>query len=193
MVAAFMGSAEAAGAEPMGSPDARYAGGFADLAATLGDDRVGLPITPEIAGDEPESVVQVTTLGAFYWSPEHAPTFLDPATQHRFALLPSGVRDWIGESLDPPALAEVGAIPHRATFLAIAECESHGNWSINSGNGFFGGTQTAPSTWKAYGGLQYAPRADLATPSQQMIVDEAILAGQGWRAWPFCSKRLGLR
>lgn len=72
---------------------------------------------------------------------------------------------------------------------AIAACESGGNWSINTGNGYFGGTQTSQSTWAAYGGLAYAARADLATQAQQIAVNEKILAGQGIKAWPTCGPK----
>lgn len=65
----------------------------------------------------------------------------------------------------------------------VAQCESSGDWSINTGNGYYGGLQFSQSTWEAYGGTQYAPRADLATPSQQKAVAEKTLAGQGWGAW----------
>ncbi len=72
----------------------------------------------------------------------------------------------------------------------VAQCESGGNWSINTGNGFFGGLQFTSSTWQAYGGGQYAPRADLASPSQQVAVAERVLAGQGIGAWPVCGRHL---
>ncbi|MFI2783794.1 transglycosylase family protein [Streptomyces sp. ALB3] len=72
----------------------------------------------------------------------------------------------------------------------IAECESNGRWNINTGNGYHGGLQFAPSTWKAYGGGQYAPRADLATRSEQIAVGERVARSQGMGAWPTCG-RLG--
>lgn len=65
----------------------------------------------------------------------------------------------------------------------VAQCESTNNWSANTGNGYYGGLQFSNSTWSAYGGTQYAPRADLATPAQQKAVAEKTLAGQGWGAW----------
>jgi nucleoid-associated protein YgaU len=74
---------------------------------------------------------------------------------------------------------------------AVAQCESTGNWSINSGNGFYGGLQFTQSTWAAFGGTQYAPRADLATKAQQISVAEKVLAAQGRQAWPVCNKRSG--
>ncbi|MGW5196749.1 transglycosylase family protein [Streptomyces spiralis] len=73
---------------------------------------------------------------------------------------------------------------------AVAQCESGGNWSINTGNGFYGGLQFTNSTWAAYGGTAYASRADLATKAQQIAVAEKVLAGQGKGAWPVCGKGL---
>ncbi|OFI37642.1 transglycosylase [Arthrobacter sp. SW1] len=71
----------------------------------------------------------------------------------------------------------------------LAQCESGGNWSINTGNGFSGGLQFTPSTWAAYGGTG-AP--ENATREQQIAVAERVQAGQGWGAWPACSAQLGL-
>ncbi|MFB7460784.1 transglycosylase family protein [Streptomyces sp. NPDC056188] len=73
---------------------------------------------------------------------------------------------------------------------AVARCESGGNWSINTGNGFYGGLQFTNSTWAGYGGTSYASRADLASKSQQIAVAEKVLAGQGKGAWPVCGKGL---
>jgi len=73
----------------------------------------------------------------------------------------------------------------------VAQCESGGNWSINTGNGYYGGLQFSQGTWAGYGGTAYAPRADLASPSQQIAVAEKVLAGQGIGAWPVCGRNLG--
>lgn len=73
---------------------------------------------------------------------------------------------------------------------AVAQCESGGNWSINTGNGFYGGLQFTNSTWAGYGGTAYASRADLASKSQQIAVAEKVLAGQGKGAWPVCGTGL---
>jgi hypothetical protein len=72
----------------------------------------------------------------------------------------------------------------------VAQCESGGNWSINTGHGIYGGLQFGQSTWDAYGGADYAPRADLATPTQQIAVAEKVLAGQGAGAWRVFGKNL---
>ncbi|WP_282692830.1 transglycosylase family protein [Streptomyces sp. CC208A] len=68
----------------------------------------------------------------------------------------------------------------------VAQCESGGNWSINTGNGYYGGLQFSASTWAAYGGTAYAPTANQASKSQQIAIAEKVLAGQGKGAWPSC-------
>ncbi|MFG1809172.1 transglycosylase family protein [Streptomyces sp. NPDC049040] len=78
-----------------------------------------------------------------------------------------------------------------ATWDAVAQCESGGNWSINTGNGYYGGLQFSQSSWEAAGGLQYAPRADLATKDQQIAAAEKLLAIQGPGAWS-CASAGGL-
>ncbi len=75
----------------------------------------------------------------------------------------------------------------------VASCESGGNWAINTGNGYQGGLQFAPSTWTGHGGGEFAPAAHLATKEEQIAVAERVLEGQGWGAWPACSRKLGLR
>jgi LysM repeat protein len=73
----------------------------------------------------------------------------------------------------------------------IAQCESGGNWHINTGNGYYGGLQFSYGTWRAYGGAAYAPTADKATKSQQISVATKVQRAQGWGAWPTCSARAG--
>jgi nucleoid-associated protein YgaU len=73
---------------------------------------------------------------------------------------------------------------------SLAQCESSGNWAINTGNGYAGGLQFSPSTWAAYGGTGSAANA---SREQQIAVAERVQAGQGWGAWPACSAKLGLR
>ncbi len=76
-----------------------------------------------------------------------------------------------------------------ATWDALAQCESGGNWAINTGNSFSGGLQFTASTWAAFGGTG-AP--ENATREQQIAVAENVQAGQGWGAWPSCAAQLGL-
>ncbi|HET9383375.1 MAG TPA: transglycosylase family protein [Streptomyces sp.] len=73
---------------------------------------------------------------------------------------------------------------------AVAQCESGGDWSINTGNGYYGGLQFSASTWASYGGTQYAASADRASKAQQIEIAEKVLAGQGKGAWPVCGTGL---
>ncbi|MFF2368031.1 transglycosylase family protein [Streptomyces sp. NPDC058122] len=73
----------------------------------------------------------------------------------------------------------------------IAQCESGGNWHINTGNGYYGGLQFSAGTWRAYGGAAYAPTADKASRSAQIAVATKVQGAQGWGAWPTCSARAG--
>uniref|UniRef100_A0AAU2JR64 Transglycosylase family protein n=1 Tax=Streptomyces sp. NBC_00049 TaxID=2903617 RepID=A0AAU2JR64_9ACTN len=68
----------------------------------------------------------------------------------------------------------------------VAQCESGGNWAINTGNGYYGGLQFSSSTWAGYGGKSYAPQANQASKAQQIAVAEKVLKGQGKGAWPSC-------
>ncbi len=72
---------------------------------------------------------------------------------------------------------------HADVWDQVAQCESSGDWSINTGNGYYGGLQFTNSTWAAFGGTAYASRADLATESQQKAIAAKTLAGQGAGAW----------
>ncbi len=86
----------------------------------------------------------------------------------------------VGTKPGPPA------VPAGSIWDRIAHCESTGNWAINTGNGFYGGLQFTQQTWEGFGGLQYAPRADLATRDEQIDIAKKVQAGQGWGAWPLC-------
>lgn len=76
-----------------------------------------------------------------------------------------------------------------ATWDALAQCESGGNWSINTGNGFYGGLQFTQQSWNGVG-MSGSPAT--ATRAQQIEAGERLLAIQGWGAWPACSAKLGL-
>lgn len=72
----------------------------------------------------------------------------------------------------------------------LAQCESGGNWSINTGNGYYGGLQFNLGTWQANGGQGYPHQASKA---EQIRVAENLRAARGFQPWPACSARLGLR
>jgi hypothetical protein len=79
----------------------------------------------------------------------------------------------------------------------LAQCESGGNWSANTGNGYGGGLQFAHtarwSTWNSYGGNQYTSHPWEASREQQIDIAEQVLQSSGWGAWPGCARKLGLR
>ncbi len=89
-----------------------------------------------------------------------------------------------GAAIAVPLMGATGASAASvSTWDAVAQCESGGNWSINTGNGYYGGLQFSQSSWAAAGGTQYAARADLATKAQQIAVAEKLLDLQGPGAW----------
>ena len=100
-----------------------------------------------------------------------------------------------------PPPPQRGALPTRVArdcakdhwpWGCLAKCESGGRWNANTGNGYYGGLQFSQPTWRAFGGLKYAARADLAKRDEQIAVAKKVLAEQGWGSWPVCSDRYGL-
>ncbi|MGW2372701.1 transglycosylase family protein [Kitasatospora sp. NPDC001683] len=111
-------------------------------------------------------------------------------TQAEKAIAVAGVA---GVGLALPLLTATGASAAPASaWDSVAQCESGGDWGINTGNGFYGGLQFTSSTWKAYGGTAYAAQANQASKGQQIAVAEKVLASQGPGAWPVCSLKAGL-
>lgn len=80
--------------------------------------------------------------------------------------------------------------PSGSVWDKLAQCESGGNWSINTGNGYYGGLQFSLSTWRAYGGSGYPHKA---SREEQIRIAKKVQASDGWGAWPGCSSKLGLR
>ncbi|WP_328910575.1 LysM peptidoglycan-binding domain-containing protein [Streptomyces sp. NBC_00234] len=98
-----------------------------------------------------------------------------------------------GSAIAIPLLGATGAhAADASTWDRVAECESGGMWSADLGNGYYGGLQFSQDTWSAYGGSAYAPRADLASRSQQIAVAEKVLEDKGPQAWPSCAVISGL-
>jgi hypothetical protein len=85
-----------------------------------------------------------------------------------------------------PATSSAAVATHSSgiDWYAIAQCESGGRWHLNSGNGYYGGLQFSQSTWQAAGGLKDAPRADLATPTEQIAVASTLSLSN----WPVCGQ-----
>jgi resuscitation-promoting factor RpfB len=80
--------------------------------------------------------------------------------------------------------------PSGSVWDKLAQCESGGNWSINTGNGYYGGLQFSLSTWRAYGGSGLPSDA---SREEQIAIAKKLQADAGWGAWPACSSKLGLR
>ncbi|CAM5457015.1 LysM peptidoglycan-binding domain-containing protein OS=Streptomyces tendae OX=1932 GN=GUR47_27810 PE=3 SV=1 [Streptomyces tendae] len=98
-----------------------------------------------------------------------------------------------GSAIAIPLLGATGAhAADSATWDQVAECETGGAWSQNSGNGYYGGLQLSQEAWERYGGLDYAPSADEASRSQQIRIAEKVHADQGIAAWPTCGLLAGL-
>ncbi|MFJ5925828.1 transglycosylase family protein [Kitasatospora sp. NPDC092948] len=141
--------------------------------------RAAVPGTPpHLRPHGPAALPRLYLTRRHHWSsamPLHAPR---PALRRRTAASAALI------ALAVPFAAASGA---SATSVAgwdqVAQCESSGNWSINTGNSYYGGLQISLPTWKAFSGLQYAARPDLATKQQQILIAEKILAGQGPTAW----------
>jgi resuscitation-promoting factor RpfA len=89
----------------------------------------------------------------------------------------------------PLALAGTASAAPESAWDKLAQCESGGNWKINSGNGYYGGIQFNATTWRAFGGSGMPHQA---SKSEQIAVAERTLAAQGWNAWPACSRKMGL-
>ena len=90
----------------------------------------------------------------------------------------------------PVALAGTASAAPQSAWDKLAQCESGGNWNARTGNGYYGGIQFNPRTWKSFGGSGMPHQASKA---EQIAVAERTLAAQGWNAWPACSRKMGLR
>ncbi|MBX4197016.1 transglycosylase family protein [Candidatus Saccharibacteria bacterium] len=87
-------------------------------------------------------------------------------------------------SYSAPKAAPAVSYTSGTSWDKIAACESGGNWAINTGNGYYGGLQFTQQTWAGAGGLAYAPRADLATPAQQIAIASKLALSN----WPVCGR-----
>ena len=103
-----------------------------------------------------------------------------------------GVLAAVALALGISAVATPSASAASTVWDKVAKCESGGNWKINTGNGYYGGLQFSPRTWRGYGGAKYASSAHKATKAEQIAIARRVLAGQGPGAWPTCSRKAGL-
>ncbi|QGN58964.1 transglycosylase family protein [Nostocoides sp. HKS02] len=122
-----------------------------------------------------------------FYAPKHSARSINPVKRRIVGSAAAGVASVAGGLAAANSASAAGSV-----WDSVASCESGGNWSINTGNGYYGGLQFSGSTWRAYGGGAYAPRADLASRSEQITVAQRVLASQGPGAWPTCGARAGL-
>ncbi len=91
-----------------------------------------------------------------------------------------------GNTVAAPGLAD------SSVWDALAQCESGGNWAINTGNGLYGGLQLDRGAWLSNGGAAYAPLPSDATRQQQILIAEKVRADRGFSPWSSCARKLGL-
>jgi resuscitation-promoting factor RpfA len=123
------------------------------------------------------------------YQPRHRATKTDRRSTRRVAAATASMAAAVATPMVAVSPAEAAS---DATWNQLAQCESSGDWHINTGNGYYGGLQFSDSTWDAFGGERYASTADQATREQQIAIAEKVLDAQGWGAWPACSEELGL-
>ncbi|HWT55990.1 MAG TPA: transglycosylase family protein [Candidatus Microsaccharimonas sp.] len=92
-------------------------------------------------------------------------------------------------SYSAPAPSDAPAVAGGSVWDQLAQCESGGNWAINTGNGFYGGLQFTLSSWQAVGGSGYPNQA---SREEQILRGQMLQARGGWGNWPACSAKLGL-
>ena len=92
----------------------------------------------------------------------------------------------------PPPAAPPVTYSGTSVWDDLAECESGGNWAINTGNGYYGGLQFSYATWHGYGGAEFADYPHQASREEQITVAERLRAERGYAPWPACSAELGL-
>ena len=101
----------------------------------------------------------------------------------------------VPRSAAAPRAVPAAPTPSGDRWDQLAQCETGGNWAANTGNGFGGGLQfmhgNGYSTWRSFGGTEYATHPWEATREEQIVVAERVLASSGWGAWPGCSRRFG--
>jgi hypothetical protein len=122
-----------------------------------------------------------------FYSPKHAAPTRRSLSRRAAGVAVAGA-SVVGGSLASATSAEASG----SVWDRVAACESGGNWSINTGNGYYGGLQFSYSTWRGYGGQRYAQTANGASKGQQIEIAQKVLRAQGPGAWPVCGRRAGL-
>ena len=122
-----------------------------------------------------------------FYAPKHSARKVNPVRRRATGVALAGVATVAGGMATASSASASSTVWDR-----VAACESGGNWSINTGNGFYGGLQFSDRTWDGFGGERYAATANRATKAQQITIAQKVLASQGPGAWPTCGARAGL-
>src|SRR5690349_962584 len=122
-----------------------------------------------------------------FYAPKHSARKPNPVKRRVTGVAVAGVATVAGGLATASSANAAGTVWDR-----VAACESGGNWSINTGNGFYGGLQFSRSTWSGFGGGAYAAYAHQASKAEQIAVAQKVLKVQGPGAWPTCGARAGL-
>lgn len=123
-----------------------------------------------------------------HYTPKHAKT--RPAIALKTRIL--GVAAASGATVAASVAVSTPANAAGSVWDRVARCESGGNWSINTGNGYYGGLQFSRSSWRAAGGTRYASLPHKASRVEQIMAAQQLLRMQGPGAWPVCSRKAGL-
>ena len=121
-----------------------------------------------------------------FYAPKHSARKANPVRRRVTGVAVVGVATVAG------GMATASSAQASTVWDRVAACESGGNWSINTGNGYYGGLQFSDRTWDAFGGERYASTANRASKAQQITVAQKVLRSQGPGAWPTCGARAGL-
>ena len=121
-----------------------------------------------------------------FYAPKHSARKANPVRRRVTSVAVAGVATVAG------GMATATSASASTVWDRVAACESGGNWSINTGNGYYGGLQFSDRTWDGFGGERYASTAHRATKAQQITIAQKVLAVQGPGAWPTCGARAGL-
>jgi hypothetical protein len=122
-----------------------------------------------------------------FYAPKHSARRPKPVRRKVTGVAVAGVATVAGGMATASSAQAGGSVWDR-----VAQCESGGNWSISTGNGYYGGLQFSDRTWDGFGGERYAPTANRATRAQQITIAQKVLRVQGPGAWPVCGARAGL-
>ena len=142
--------------------------------------RVGTYVAPVVVQPDPTTQAQTSDQQS---TQQQSSTQQSTSSQQQSSSAPSTTSSQPAPTTSAAPAAKSGSSGWSVNWDAIANCESTNNWSINTGNGYYGGLQFDEGTWLSNGGGAYAPRADLATKAQQIAIAEKVYAARGLQPW----------